>query len=605
MNGARIAISLAVATSTLQPAISTLLPLPPPLRRLAAKALAFDRVEQTYAELRSGGDGRPFLQRLLDRLEVDCRVADRDLAQVPRSGPAVLVANHPFGILEGAVLATVLRNLRPDVRFLANGILGVFPEVREMLLSVDPMGSAVRRNASPLRQAIEFLQGGGLLVVFPAGEVSHFQWRQRAVTDPEWNPAIARIIEICARRGVNVPVVPAYVEGRNSLLFQAAGVLHPRLRAALLARELFNKQRHGLDLRIGSPIEAVKLLAIEGDGAKIAYLRWRTYLLAHRRAYKPQTRKPFPARLGQRSMVPLAGAVEPSLLAAEVEALPPEARLVSSGALSACIAPAGAIPNVLRELGRLREKTFRAAGEGTGQARDLDRFDNHYLHLFLWNSDRRELAGAYRLASTDHAEGGLYTASLFQYGEAFLDRLGPALELGRSFVREEYQKGFAPLLLLWKGIGKYIAKNPRYRTLFGPVSISNDYQALSRELMVSFLEKHASLRDWVGLVRHRHAFRRQQPELPLPDAGFDVEDLSEVVSDIEPNRAGIPVLLRQYLKLGGKLLGFNVDPEFSNALDGLILVDLLRTDRKLLQRYLGAAEAAEFLQFQKGQYGTH
>jgi len=177
--------------------------------------------------------------------------------------------------------------------------------------------------------------------------------------------------------------------------------------------------------------------------------------------------------------------------------------------------------------------------------------------------------------------------------------------LGRSFVREEYQKGFAPLLLLWKGIGKYIAKNPRYRTLFGPVSISNDYQALSRELMVSFLEKHASLRDWVGLVRHRHAFRRQQPELRLPDSGFDVEDLSEVVSDIEPNRAGIPVLLRQYLKLGGKLLGFNVDPEFSNALDGLILVDLTRTEPKLLQRYLGAAEAAAFLQFQKGQYGTH
>lgn len=579
--------------------------MPAPLVGLASKVFALDRVEQTYAELRCDGDGRPFLQRLLERLEVRCKVADRDLAHVPRSGPAVLVANHPFGILEGAVLATVLRTMRPDVQFLANGILGVFPEVRDLLLSVDPMGGAARRNSGSLRQAIEFLQGGGLLVVFPAGEVSHFHWKQRTVTDPEWNPAVTRLIEICSRRGVNVPVVPAYVEGRNSLLFQAAGVLHPRLRTALLARELFNKQRHGLDLRIGSPVEAAKLLAIEGDAARIAYLRWRTYLLAHRREYKPQTRKPFPPRFAQRSMVPLAVAVEPSLLAAEVDALPPEARLVTSGSLSTCIARASTIPHVLRELGRLREKTFRAVGEGTGQARDLDRFDNHYLHLFVWNSERRELVGAYRLAATDQAEGGLYTASLFQYGEAFLDRLGPALELGRSFVREEYQRGFAPLLLLWKGIGKYIAKNLRYRTLFGPVSISNDYQALSRELMVSFLEKHASLRDWVGLVRHRHAFRRQQPELTLPDSGFDVEDLSEVVSDIEPNRAGIPVLLRQYLKLGGKLLGFNVDPEFSNALDGLILVDLTRTEPKLLQRYLGAAEAAAFLQFQKGQHGTH
>ncbi|MGC4054196.1 MAG: GNAT family N-acyltransferase [Paludibaculum sp.] len=590
-------------TRTLEPAISTLLPVPAPVLGLAAKLFAFDRVEQAYAELRSNDDGKPFLQRLLDLLEVRCKVAERDLAHVPRSGPAVLVANHPFGILEGAALATVLRSIRPDVRFLANGILGVFPEVRDLLLSVDPMGGAARRNSGALRQAIEFLQSGGLLVVFPAGEVSHFQWKQRMVTDPEWNPAIARIIEICSRRGVSVPVVPAYIEGSNSLLFQAAGLVHPRLRTALLARELFNKRRHTLDVRIGSPVECAKLLAIEGDAARISYLRWRTYLLAHRCEYKPRTRMPFPAHGRRKSVVPLAGAEDPSVLSGEVAALPEGSRLATSGVLAAYIAPAGSIPNVLRELGRLREKTFRAVGEGTGQARDLDHFDQHYLHLFVWNEERRELVGAYRLAGTDRAEGGLYTASLFQYGEAFLQRLGPALELGRSFVREEYQKGFAPLLLLWKGIGKYVAKNPRYRTLFGPVSISNDYQALSRELMVAFLEKHASLRDWVGLVRHRHAFRRQT-DLPLPEAGFDVEDLSEVVSDLEPNRVGIPVLLRQYLKLGGKLLGFNVDPEFSNALDGLILVDLLRTEPKLLQRYLGPAEAAAFLQFQKGQYGT-
>ncbi|WP_321475754.1 GNAT family N-acyltransferase [uncultured Paludibaculum sp.] len=586
--------------------ISALLPLPAPVLGLASRIFAIDQVEEIYGTLRTQDDGRPFLDRLLAELEITCTVCDRDLAHVPRSGPAVFVANHPFGILEGAVIATVLQRIRRDVRLLANGILGIFPEVRDLLLSVDPMGGAERRNSVPLRRALEFLRGGGLLVVFPAGEVSHFQWSRGDVSDPEWNPAITRMIEICARHGVNVPVVPAYVHGGNSLLFQAAGVVHPRLRTALLARELFNKRRHRVDLRIGAAINSSKLLSIEGAVERTAYLRWRTYLLANRQAFKPRTALPHRAGVHRRALAPLATPVDAGQLAAEIDALPPESRLASTGDLSAYIAPAHQIPGVLKELGRLREKTFRAAGEGTGRSCDLDAFDKHYLHLFVWHSQRRELVGAYRLAATDQRLGndGLYTASLFRYGQSFLDRLGPALELGRSFVREEYQRGFAPLLLLWKGIGKYVAKNPRYRTLFGPVSISNSYQALSRELMVSFLEKHASLRDWMGLVTERHPFCRSTRGAAFPNSGFDVDDLSEVVSDIEPTGAGIPVLLRQYLKLGGKLLGFNVDPEFSDALDGLILVDLTRTEPKLLHRYLGGPEAAAFLEYQKGQHGT-
>jgi putative hemolysin len=171
-------------------------------------------------------------------------------------------------------------------------------------------------------------------------------------------------------------------------------------------------------------------------------------------------------------------------------------------------------------------------------------------------------------------------------------------------VRQEYQKGFAPLLLLWKGIGAYIGANPRYKILFGPVSISNQYEAASRELMVSFLEKYAMLREWSGLVRNRCAFRKKRltgPQRPaFPEAGFDVEDLSALVGDIEQRPAGVPVLLRQYLRLGGKLLGFNLDASFANALDGLILVDLTRTEPKLLDRYLGRSHAAAFLEFQKG-----
>jgi putative hemolysin len=461
---------------------------------------------------------------------------------------------------------------------------------------------AVRSNPSGVRATLEFLAAGGLLVVFPAGEVSHFQWKDLTIADPPWNPAVARILAIAGRHAAGLTVIPAYVSGANSALFQAAGLLHPRLRTALLARELLNKRRAHVDIRIGSGIAVEKLLAIPTHEERTQYLRWRTYLLASRREYKARTSRPLTRKDRTARLAPIPSAGDATALEHEIGALPPASLLARSGDLSAHIAPASEIPAALAEIGRLREITFRAAGEGTGKAVDIDEFDRHYLHLFVWSEARRELVGAYRMGGTDRVPG-LYTATLFDYGPEFLERMGPALELGRSFVRTEHQRGFAPLLLLWKGIGKYVARNPRYRILFGPVSISNQYRSISRELMVSFLERHASLRDWVGLVSTRNAFRPSRRAV-VPESGFDIEDLSAVVSDIEPARTGVPVLLRQYLKLGGKLLGFNVDPKFSNALDGLILVDLTRTEPKLLERYLGKAEAAEFLAFQRGRYGA-
>jgi putative hemolysin len=285
----------------------------------------------------------------------------------------------------------------------------------------------------------------------------------------------------------------------------------------------------------------------------------------------------------------------------DVAGLGREQRLSQASDLEVYLTPASAIPNVLEEIGRLRELTFRAVGEGTGKASDLDQFDQSYLHLFVWNAARKEVVGAYRLAGAD-VTNELYTGTLFHYSDEFLKKLGPALELGRSFIRPEYQKAFAPLLVLWKGIGSYVAQNPRYKILFGPVSISNQYQAVSRELMVAFLERRASFREWAGMVSARNPFRRLARTPRLPKGLFDVEDLSQCVADLEPSRTGVPVLLRQYLKLGGELLGFNVDPEFSDALDGLIVVDLTRTEPRLLERYLGKGEASKFLHYQKGTH---
>ncbi len=255
---------------------------------------------------------------------------------------------------------------------------------------------------------------------------------------------------------------------------------------------------------------------------------------------------------------------------------------------------AGAIPHLLDEIGRLRELTFRATGEGTGRARDLDSFDEHYEHLFIWNRKREEVVGAYRLGRIDEirkraGRRGLYTAGLFQYRDPFFRLLGPALELGRSFVRPEAQRSFTPLLLLWKGIGEYVARYPRYLRLLGPVSISNDYRDLSRQLLVEFLRSHCLDPLFSHLVRPSNPVPRgrmvQTLAAEVSMLGH-IDALAALVEDIEPDRKGVPVLLRQYLRLGGRMLAFNVDPAFNHSIDCLLMVDLRHTDPRVLRKYL-------------------
>jgi putative hemolysin len=300
---------------------------------------------------------------------------------------------------------------------------------------------------------------------------------------------------------------------------------------------------------------------------------------------------------------PIAPAVPRTLLKAEIEALPAEQRLVATGNSSVHYARAEQIPWCLQEIGRLRELSFRAAGEGTGKASDIDIYDAYYLHLFVWDAQAEVIVGAYRMGLADeilerYGRQGLYTQSLFKYGSRLLEILNPAMELGRSFVRTEYQRSFSSLMLLWRGIARFVLRSPQYAVLFGPVSISSNYAALSRELMVEFLSAN-SLE--AGLARHvkpRRPFRRGRPSV-WDEADFtgvkDIGDLSRLVSRIERDNKGIPILLKQYLKLGGRLLGFSTDEQFGDALDGLVMVDLRASDPRVLMCYMGEEGVAAFL----------
>ncbi|HUH58845.1 MAG TPA: GNAT family N-acyltransferase [Candidimonas sp.] len=559
------------------------------LEAVLERASGLQRLQSAYDDLPRGLSVDEFLAASFDWLGVEPVATPCDLAHIPAHGGAILVANHPHGVIDGLALAVLLRQVRSDVRFLANDLLGRVPEVASMFIGVDPFGGsgAELRNRGPLRDAIRWVQQGGLLVVFPAGEVSHLQLRRGGVTDPDWHSAVARII---TRTGV--PVIPAFVPGRNGLGFQLAGLVHPRLRTALLPRELMNKSGRRLSIRFGAPVQPERLDGL-GPDQLLDFLRLRCYSLGEDRRVsgRPETQH----------MQPIGAPMSPERLEAEVIALDPRTCLVESGDLQVYCVRAESIPRLLQEIGRLREVTFRATGEGTGRAVDIDLYDNYYQHLFVWNRAKQELVGAYRLGHVDrildrYGSKGLYTQSLFRFGRGVLDQLSPALELGRSFIRPEYQRSYQPLLLLWKGIGAYVAANPRYKVLFGPVSISADYSTASRQLLVDFLRANSFLPELARRVHPRRPFkgqaRRRSQALTMVR---QPEQVSRLLEQMEGDGKGMPVLLRQYLKMGGKVLGFNVDAAFANVLDGLIMVDLTQTDPAVLARYMGRDASAAFL----------
>jgi len=582
-------------------------PLPGPLNALietAAEHLTgLSRLGRLYHTLPASTTASEFVQDVLDLFDIRYSVGGARTAPLPASGPVVVVANHPFGGLEGVILAHYLLRHRPDVKFMANYVLGRIPEVAELFIAVDPFGGAASRttNVVPLRESLRWLKSGGVLVIFPAGEVSHLHAREGRVTDPAWSPSVARLI-----RSAGATVVPMFFHGSNSLVFQILGLVNARIRTALLPRELLNKGSRHVRITVGAPLMPKQLAQFDDDEPLIRYLRLRTYSLAS----SPNV--PRSRDVAQTPEEPIIDPVPGSIIRAEIEALPACRKLAESGSLAVWYASAGEIPNTLQDIGRLRELTFRRVGEGTGRRSDIDLFDAYYLQLVLWDNAAQRVAGAYRLGLVDdilrkYGKHGLYTQRLFRYRDSLLRRLPPAIELGRSFVAPDYQKSYGPLLLLWKGIGAFLSNHPGYRVLFGPVSISADYTTWSQQLLVDFLRVNRFDDILARGVKPRNAFRQLlRKEWGRSDlaAVNDVDRLSDVIAQIEPDGKGVPVLLRQYLRLGGRLLGFNVDPQFSNALDGLIMVDLIDTDPAVLRKYMGAQQSENYLAFHRANTPT-
>ena len=533
-----------------------------------------------------GKNSADFLQYLLDDLEVKYELHDVDLDRIPKEGPFIVVSNHPLGGLDGILMMHIIGEIRPDFKVMGNFLLHRIKPLEPMVIAVNPFETRkeVYNSSSGMREAIRHLRDGGCLGIFPAGEVSTKD-EEGNVADREWQRSAIKLI-----KKMNVPVIPMYFRARNSPLFYRMAALSPNLQTAMLPSEMVRPRVKPIQIRIGKPILSKQQLEFEEVKAFSEFLRKKTYALStyytQKRSLLIETLKiPTTIAINARSKKPKPIVEETSadLINAEIEVLKKteDALLFKNNNYECYFSKAHEIPNVLREIGRLREITFREIGEGTNQEIDLDRYDVHYHHLFLWDNEVNKIVGAYRMALgkevyEQFGVDGFYLNELFHIEPELHPFFKKCIEMGRAFVVPAYQQKPMPLFLLWRGIVHVTLRNPEEKYIIGSVSISNQFSDFSKSLMIEFMKSHYYDPYVAQYVRPKKEFKvklkDEDKEFFFDEAEADLNKFDKLIDEIEPNVLRLPVLIKKYIKQNAKLIGFNVDPKFNDAIDGLMYI---------------------------------
>jgi putative hemolysin len=543
--------------------------------KMVMHILRLNKINQLYSDVYDENP-QAFLDRLIDALGVTVEINEEDLQKIPKEGAFITVSNHPFGGLDGIILIQLLSRVRPDYKVMANFLLKKIEPIKEYFLGVNPFEDRKSISSTAgIKEALRHLADGMPLGLFPAGEVSSYQADSNNVEDREWNASAIKMI-----KKARVPVVPIYFKGANSLLFYLLGFIHPLLRTVKLPSELLNKKKQVVKIRIGTPISEETQDAFPDITQYGKFLRAKTYLLGS----SLEVKKFFlTSQKAAAKAVPVIPAVKTELLRKEIRAVEEDYLLFRLKNYAVYCVPSIKIPNVLNEIGRLREVTFRAVGEGTNRSIDIDEYDLYYFHLFIWDSEAERIVGAYRVGKGKeivdrYGLQGFYIHSLFKMRKAMLPVMYESLELGRSFIAEDYQRKPLPLFLLWKGILYFLLKNPDYRYLIGPVTVSGKYTTVSKELIMKFIIRHYYNKELGRYISPRSKYRVEtndpDVEIMLDASGNDIAVLDKMIGDIEPSCDKLPVLLKKYISLNGQIIGFNIDPKFNMCLDGLLILDL-------------------------------
>ncbi len=521
--------------------------------------------------------GLEFFTALLDDLQIKFEIPEEDLKRIPKEGAFITVSNHPLGGIDGVLLLKLLIEKRPDYKIIANFLLHRIEPIQPFIMPVNPFEDRKDSQSSiaGIKSALIHIKEGNPLGVFPAGEVSTYK-DGKLIVDKPWEEGAIKLIQ-----KAKVPVIPIYFHAKNSPFFYLLSKLNSKLRTAKLPSELLSQKGRIIKVRIGKPIYVKDQEEFTDTQEFCDFIRRKTYMLANpfEKERKTLTAPSLKLTKPPKEIVRQKN-IDKMIL--EVDMLRnSDGRLLKSKNYEVFFASSKRIPNIMFEIGRLREITFREVGEGTNESIDLDKFDTYYHHLFLWDNEANKLVGAYRmgLGKTIYKKYGIegfYVQTLFKFEPELYTMMENSIEMGRAFIIKEYQQKPMPLFLLWKGIVNITLHYPEYKYLIGGVSISNQFSNFSKSLMIEFMKSHYY--D-PYIAQYIHPKKEYKVKLKDADKDFvfdatqaDMNKFDKIIDEIEPGALRIPVLIKKYVKQNARLVAFNVDPKFNNAIDGLMYI---------------------------------
>ena len=522
-----------------------------------------------------------FLDSILGEFKIKFEIPEEDLKRLPKNGAYVTISNHPLGGIDGILLLKLMLEQRPDFKIIANFLLHRIEPIKPYIMPVNPFEDRkdVKSSIAGFKKSLLHLRDGHPLGIFPAGEVSTYR-DGKLVVDKPWEEAAMKLI-----KKAEVPVVPIYFHAKNSKLFYKLSKISDTFRTAKLPSEVLSQKRRTIKVRIGKPISVADQKEQTSLENFTEFLRRKTYMLSNAYEDKSKILENISSTL-KTPKVPkrIVTPVDNTLMTKEVEALiENNSRLLQSKNYEVFLAEPKNIPNILREIGRLREITFREVGEGTNEAIDLDTFDTYYHHMFLWDSEKKLIAGAYRMGLGSkiferYGIDGFYLQDLFRFEPELHKMMSQSIEMGRAFIIKEYQQKPMPLFLLWKGIVHTTLRFPEHKFLIGGVSISNKFSNFSKSLMIEFMKSH-----YYDPYIAQYVHPKKEFKVILKDADkdfvfdateADLNKFDKIIDEVEPGALRLPVLLKKYIKQNARLVAFNVDPLFNNAVDGLMYIKI-------------------------------
>jgi len=518
-----------------------------------------------------------FLNAILDEFQIKFEIPEEDFKRLPKDGAYITISNHPLGGIDGILLLKLMLEKEPNFKIIANFLLHRIDPMKPYIMPVNPFENHKDAKSSVIgiKETLRHLRDGKPLGMFPAGEVSTYK-DGKLVVDREWEEGAIKVI-----RKAQVPVVPIYFHAKNSRLFYFLSKISDTLRTAKLPSELLTQKNRVIKVRIGKPISVAEQNELTTIEEFSEFLRRKTYMLAN--PFEKETPfLPKPNLKPHKNPKQIVTAANQEKMIAEINLLrEKDCRLLESKNYEVFFAEAKEIPNVLHEIGRLREITFREVGEGTNESIDIDSYDKYYRHLFLWDGESKKIAGAYRMGLGSeiypkYGIEGFYLTDLFGFEPELYDMLHHSIEMGRAFIVKDYQQKPMPLFLLWKGIIHITLRHPEHKFLLGGVSISNQFSNFSKSLMIEFMKSNFYDPYIAQYIHPKKAFKVKlkdaDKDFIFDEAEADLNKFDKLIDELEPGALRLPVLIKKYIKQNARVIAFNVDPLFNNAIDGLMYI---------------------------------